>query len=773
MNKAAVAGSLSVLLAMVGLPLTVALVVTLTSQAAAKCPEGPTNQAATPAAGPGTVRVAQANLKVSLSGREFRSDLATVASSNPDFVSLNEVSRRSNQQITPPGYRVWRKARNGDDGTAVIWRSDRWEQVRRGRIMMVGHGPQRWDYDRAATWVTLTNDKLGEVSMISVHHMINPAKYGPNKPRRQSLYRQGMEKLKQLIASLSAAGPVFVAGDFNSQWSANDPWGPRAMLRAAGMKTTMDALGKETTHDGGGAIDYLLYQPVVATPARQHTTNLNSDHHLLRADFHLGRRSGQAHTNPKKAGGAQMAPASISTATQTSQASHVQAGLMRLRFTSDYPTLTEEQASNAIAIAQTARELNVPRQGLEIAIAAAIQESKLENLTGGDRDSGGLFQQRPSAGWGTRTQITNPRLATLAFFGRAPHTNNQGLLDLPDWQSLPLTVAAQQVQRSAHPDLYAQWEPVAKDIADLLGGDLPGNTTGASEDCEPPGASTDCQPIDTGAEKGLTPDARLVLRKINARFGPHTYGGVGERSNNPTSDHPAGRAVDVMIDDWETKKGIAHGTRIAEWVRQHARELGITYVIWRARIWSTGDRGWRSYSHPSGGSDPTLQHMDHVHISVHGEEATSDCTTGSGKTVYPVPADYTGTDRHNWHSSGSSWSSWHSGTDFSAPCGTPVYAAHAGTVEIDTTQDWAGPRLVKITTGADSVSTWYAHMQEVTVSRGESIRPGQRIGMVGDEGNSRGCHLHFEVHERNGSIYGPDNVNPSDWLAENAGPAKS
>ena len=101
------------------------------------------------------------------------------------------------------------------------------------------------------------------------------------------------------------------------------------------------------------------------------------------------------------------------------------------------------------------------------------------------------------------------------------------------------------------------------------------------------------------------------------------------------------------------------------------------------------------------------------------------------------------------------------------PCGTPVYAAHAGTVEIDTTQPWAGLYLVKITTGATSLATWYAHMETVTVSRAQTVAAGDQIG-TGDLGNSRGCHLHVEVHLENGSIYGPDNVNPSDWLAQHA-----
>lgn len=443
----------------------------------------------------------------------------------------------------------------------------------------------------------------------------------------------------------------------------------------------------------------------------------------------------------------------------------LQKQLMQLRFAKGYPTLTAEQATNAMTIVRVTRDLGVSRRGLQIAIATSIQESKLVNVAGGDRDSIGLFQQRPSTGWGTPAQIRDPVLATKAFYGRADHTNNTGLLDIDGWEKLPLTQAAQQVQRSGFPNAYAQWEPVATDIADLLGGDLPAGAT--SSECVP----TSCPDTGAAAEKGLTPDALLVLRSIDARFGSHTYHGVGERPANVDSDHATGRAVDIMIDAWQQSTGVEHGTQIAEWVRANAEDLGVTYVIWRAKIWSVArnSEGWRAYTHPSGQSNPTLAHMDHVHVSVVGTSGTLDCGAASGEVVYPVPAAYIGNDARNWHANGSHWNTWHTGTDFGAPCGTAVYAAHVGTIEIDTTQGWAGPWLVKVTTGGNSLATWYAHMQRVEVSRGQKVRPGQKIGQVGDRGNSAGCHLHFEVHLKNGSIYGPDNTNPSTWLAQNAG----
>ena len=144
----------------------------------------------------------------------------------------------------------------------------------------------------------------------------------------------------------------------------------------------------------------------------------------------------------------------------------------------------------------------------------------------------------------------------------------------------------------------------------------------AAMPCQPGPDPGECPPSGSSAEAGLTPNALLVLRCVNAHFGPHAYAGVGDRPTNPSSDHPYGRAVDIMIENWHTASGVAEGTAIAEWVRAHATRLGVTYIIWRARIWSLGDTGWRPYRHPSGAPDPTSAHLDHVHVSVTGNHPT-------------------------------------------------------------------------------------------------------------------------------------------------------
>lgn len=131
-------------------------------------------------------------------------------------------------------------------------------------------------------------------------------------------------------------------------------------------------------------------------------------------------------------------------------------------------SLSAEQEGNARIIIQVGREQGVPDYGIIIALATAMQESSLRNIDYGDRDSVGLFQQRTSTGWGTIAEIMDPyRSAYLFYQGRAGYT--RGLLDIPGWQSMALTVAAQKVQISAYPDHYAKWETSARSWFAALG----------------------------------------------------------------------------------------------------------------------------------------------------------------------------------------------------------------------------------------------------------------------------------------------------------------
>lgn len=122
--------------------------------------------------------------------------------------------------------------------------------------------------------------------------------------------------------------------------------------------------------------------------------------------------------------------------------------------------LSSEMRDHALTIIQVGRELGVPDYGIVIALATAMQESTLRNLSWGDRDSVGLFQQRPSSGWGTAADLQVPSHAARLFYvGRPGYT--RGLLQISGWQSMTVTRAAQAVQISAYPNAYAKWETSA------------------------------------------------------------------------------------------------------------------------------------------------------------------------------------------------------------------------------------------------------------------------------------------------------------------------
>ncbi|MDG4786589.1 hypothetical protein O7626_11715 [Micromonospora sp. WMMD1102] len=122
--------------------------------------------------------------------------------------------------------------------------------------------------------------------------------------------------------------------------------------------------------------------------------------------------------------------------------------------------LSAEQADNVRAIVKATKKAGMDERAAVIAVGTSLQESKLENLghlgDRNDHDSQGLFQQRPSSGWGSVEQITDPEYATTAFL--------KGLAQVDGWRDLPLTVAAQKVQVSAFPQAYAQWEDQAADL---------------------------------------------------------------------------------------------------------------------------------------------------------------------------------------------------------------------------------------------------------------------------------------------------------------------
>ena len=236
-------------------------------------------------------------------------------------------------------------------------------------------------------------------------------------------------------------------------------------------------------------------------------------------------------------------------------------------------SMDPEQLLNASIITDVAMQRALPQRAVVVALATALQESKMYNLDYGDADSLGLFQQRPSQGWGSPEQVMTPTYAAGKFY--------DALVKVPNWQSLSLTQAADAVQRSAFPDAYRDWEPRATALAAALTGTTNGQLT-----CRlaHPGTTS---PMSM-ATAALTADLRTDLAvsspavaNVDAKHATVTVSGLGATDSG---DDTAARHRD---------------TTVAAWALAHAAPHGITSVTIGDREWRADRDGWHDAKSPA------------------------------------------------------------------------------------------------------------------------------------------------------------------------------
>ncbi len=434
------------------------------------------------------------------------------------------------------------------------------------------------------------------------------------------------------------------------------------------------------------------------------------------------------------------------------------------------PTLDLDagQVDSAATIYSVALDTDVGTAGAIVGIATAMTESTLganpAAATPNEDGDVGLFQQRSLVGWYAdgATQAENVRVlsddryqARNFFTG---HTTLDGwhipgLRDIQDWQQMTVTQAAQAVQVSAFPDAYARYEALARTLVSLFSGN-----PGGLANCGTLTPDLDCPATGLQAEQGLTSDALRVLRCIRANWSKISTL-YGLRTGDPR-DHGTGRAIDAMIPGHTTEAGIALGDEIAEWAQTNAAGLGVTYIIWRKHLWSVerADEGWRRCGTTAScysGDDPSAAHLDHVHISVHGDQGTGlPEALDTGMVVLPLENYVISA---TFGDSGARWTASHTGLDFAASTGTPIQAVTDATI---TSITHTGPygNLTQATSN-DGTIIYYAHQSLINVTVGQRVTAGTVIGSVGATGNVTGPHLHLEIR-----INGAP-VDPQQWLA--------
>ncbi len=235
-------------------------------------------------------------------------------------------------------------------------------------------------------------------------------------------------------------------------------------------------------------------------------------------------------------------------------------------------SLSVEQADNAALLSGLASSRDLPARAVTIAVATALQESKLKNIDYGDRDSVGLFQQRPSQGWGTVEQIMDPVYSTGKFY--------DGLVRVPGYQEMEITQAAQAVQRSGFPEAYAQHEGRARAWASAL--------TGWSSDAltctlRPSGAP--------GSAEALT--ARLARDYAGTVPAPVPRPGTAE-AGIPSDAVPDESPV-VTIDLPATGDEVARtraASALAQWSVAVADGQRLVAVAVADRLWTREDGAW-------------------------------------------------------------------------------------------------------------------------------------------------------------------------------------
>ena len=233
--------------------------------------------------------------------------------------------------------------------------------------------------------------------------------------------------------------------------------------------------------------------------------------------------------------------------------------------------LTAIQLQHASTINAVGLARGVPDQARVIALAAAWQESSLRNRPDGDRDSVGLFQQRPSEGWGTVEQILDPVYASGKFY--------DALLKVPGWQDMSLAQAAQAVQYSGYPDAYAKWEPQATTLARGLGGSVTVEL-GCRDGADAPTARAPDRAAVPGSEQASA-GLSTVLSAAQAELGGISVVAVSDGGRRATV-----RVAAPGLDDETAARALA------AWAVSHGTEMNVTTVGVQDRTWA--DHAWDS-----------------------------------------------------------------------------------------------------------------------------------------------------------------------------------
>jgi len=572
-----------------------------------------------PVGGPisGRITAAAANIPDRTSVGGLSTSLHKLAAADPGFMMLNEVNKRTIPQLEAdaPGYAGYRdpvqdRSTGGPTQSmenVVLWRSSSWHLLDGGRVKIVDndqgyHNGHAFTWDRYATWTILQRNDGAIVSAVATHMMTNPTRFprqhGNPPLTRVQQFEKGMEIFDQLVERLSAYGPVFVGGDMNSH--PNDgPWTTKAHMVADGYGYTKDS-----------GVMYLFF-PQPATAAASHQMKIVSDHPALVSTINMNGAAGSGDvTSPPTTTGTTTptSPTEPTEPTQTTTTTSAPAAPVM----PSGETLTAAQLDNAATIVDRGRAARLPQVAWVDAVAAALAESDLQNLA--PRNGAvGLFQQSPSRGWGTTQELSTPSLAADAFYGASSSDSRvKGLQDY-SWTSMSLPEVDGAVLGTVFPEKYADRGADAQFVVNYL--------LSRGQKCDASSLTT-CPTARRITRTGIfTAAANKAVDCLRKAF-PSLRRYVGDRTGRYCDGSSRMSGLDVPVAaigrSFMTRSAQSLGHRTAHYLQEHAADLGVKYLVFAGRSWSSDepDAGWRPYAASNGSHTRQAEVYDRVYAGL-------------------------------------------------------------------------------------------------------------------------------------------------------------
>lgn len=420
---------------------------------------------------------------------------------------------------------------------------------------------------------------------------------------------------------------------------------------------------------------------------------------------------------------------------------------------------TKDPARAAMAFQLQYERPEVAHEGDALAAIAANKIFNPDNFPGDPEKLAAATDDSGDGGGGdsgsTRGDILNNNLSNLDLAAEL------GLFKRPCFDRLSGTWVKDAEQAAAMAD--------ANQCVATASGGRSGKRGGRNPDAGEDRMEGDSKIVNGVTIKGYTrlqPKTKDLAELIANEFASAGINTILGWREDPYPYHPAGKAIDVMIDNYQSPEGKALGDEINQFIWDNRERFNIYDTIWWQDYYSDGIGSEHKMENRG---DDNENHMTHIHVTVDWEQrdnasgSESSGSSGSSKRSpgrgcanarsggstgvvsangFALPAEGTFTSAF-----GPRWGTFHNGVDIANDIGTPIYAAMDGEVIFAAAGDPTGYGMWVTIRHDDGVETLYGHIDSYSVSVGDKVKAGDEIAKMGNRGGSTGPHLHFEVNK--------------------------